>query len=40
MRRLMMAMALAGLFAALASARPKDQASVYKSAEAKHFSTA
>ena len=40
MRRLMMVLALAGLCAAAASARPKDQATVYKSAEAKHFSTA
>jgi hypothetical protein len=40
MRRIMMAMTLAGLFTAAAWARPKDQAPVYKSAEAKHFTTA
>lgn len=40
MRRLMIAIALFGFFAAAASARPKDQTPIYKSAEAKHFTTA
>jgi len=40
MRRLVVTIALVGLFAAAASARPKDQAALYKSGEAKHFTTA
>jgi len=40
MRRIVVAIALLGLVAAAVSARPKDQAPLYKSAEAKHFTTA
>ena len=40
MRQLVVVIALVGLFAAAASARPKDQAPLFKSAEAKHFTTA
>lgn len=40
MRRFAIFIALLGLFASAASARPKDQPSAYKSAEAKHFTSA
>lgn len=40
MHRFAVAIVFVGLLAAAASARPKDQVSLYKSAEAKHFTAA
>ena len=40
MRRFVAAIVFAGLFVSANAARPKDQAPLYKNAEAKHFTTA